>query len=973
MNLGGGLGSSIVKQNYVESLLVNNDLTVLTIIEAEIAADQDPPKILNSDYEIFDENKKRMITYYKRKSGLIPQSTENFFQMPVHLLHGREITYAAVYSEFKSYNKDDEMTENLDDKTKRIQILNNTIKQIYGMSKRMTYIAGDMNLDWNTPGTPHMDNYKKTIQKLGLKQQIHRVTHPRVGRMKRGTTIDHILSKNMEGKFYVYPCEHSDHHGVGYTNAGYQRISQQKTKRIKNVNYNKDTLKYAFDTYPFHNPEYAFNNLEAITDQTMKWMKKVQQKATSYTIKKPSQPDWWRPWLLKYKTRFENNPDDDVIKKDYRNAIIHAHRVHDAKTKKTKGHPFRKDKPTEIAKLKYEGKEHESDKDKANVLAKTFDGKVKAIIDQSNPKFGQLVKQFTEYNRGRGIQEWNFKPPTKVQLRHLIRKLPNKKSHGIDELPYTLLKHVQNLAMRPIFHIFRLVFEEERVLDRWLTVVVTGIYKKGNPEDPLNYRPVSLGQLMLRLIEKWIALEMGRVSKEQPLLPDCMHGFNAGKSTETCLIAVTEHARTLARRKRKSAMVLLDATAAFDAMPRELILAVMEALGCGKSSLNILKSYLRQKWTMRVKVGDEYSEDFESREGVIQGGGASANLYCFTSSIIEFALRGIGEIFFYADDSCVIVEADSEEELNEKIETTITKITEVFADLGLTINQKKSEIMPMKGTKTKSEFMVKDFKCKPCKEIVFLGACIQYDLGVKSQVDRVLAKMQKAIYTVNKQRFNRHGRERAAMIQAYVMSHLHYARNYWLPQTTMSMRRKLQIRINKVIESSLNKRVKFKRGTKTILQRMTLPRLRAKYGIKDVEMVYEDTILEKAKTIAKEQAESRNPNNVKRHKVKPVRGDPKGNYLRRVWNNVPIHHIVLHTKNPKEAYKRWSKKVYMLIFEAMYHLGSLPRPPEGADGYKDLIPIKWRLDMIGNLSESWHERLRKTSYIQYQKYRYRET
>ena len=126
--------------------------------------------------------------------------------------------------------------------------------------------------------------------------------------MRRGTTIDHILSKNMEGKFYVYPCEHSDHHGVGYTNSGYQRISQQKMRKIKIVNYNKDTLKYAFDEYPFHNPDHNYNNLEAITDQTMKWMRKVQHKATSYTIKKSSQPDWWRPWLLKYKKRFEDNP-----------------------------------------------------------------------------------------------------------------------------------------------------------------------------------------------------------------------------------------------------------------------------------------------------------------------------------------------------------------------------------------------------------------------------------------------------------------------------------------------------------------------------------------------------------------------------------------------------------------------------------------------------------------------------------------
>ena len=60
---------------------------------------------------------------------------------------------------------------------------------------------------------------------------------------------------------------------------------------------------------------------------------------------------------------------------------------------------------------------------------------------------------------------------------------------------------------------------------------------------------------------------------------------------------------------------MMDLSKAFDCMNHELLIAKLNAYGFGKDSLNIINSYLSNRW-QRVKVNSSFSDWTELLLGV---------------------------------------------------------------------------------------------------------------------------------------------------------------------------------------------------------------------------------------------------------------------------------------------------------------------------------------------------------------------
>ena len=64
--------------------------------------------------------------------------------------------------------------------------------------------------------------------------------------------------------------------------------------------------------------------------------------------------------------------------------------------------------------------------------------------------------------------------------------------------------------------------------------------------------------------------------------------------------------------------VLMDLSKAFDTINHELLIAKLDAYGFDQSSLEIMLSYLTNRW-QRTKISSEYSPWSELLKGVPQG------------------------------------------------------------------------------------------------------------------------------------------------------------------------------------------------------------------------------------------------------------------------------------------------------------------------------------------------------------------
>ena len=92
-----------------------------------------------------------------------------------------------------------------------------------------------------------------------------------------------------------------------------------------------------------------------------------------------------------------------------------------------------------------------------------------------------------------------------------------------------MLKLLSNELCRPLYII--LIHLYYRVIYRQF-VKITPIFKKGEPSNSNNYRPISITCVMCRVLERIISKQLICYLKSNNLLTKYQYGFISGKSTE---------------------------------------------------------------------------------------------------------------------------------------------------------------------------------------------------------------------------------------------------------------------------------------------------------------------------------------------------------------------------------------------------------------------------------------------------------
>lgn len=212
---------------------------------------------------------------------------------------------------------------------------------------------------------------------------------------------------------------------------------------------------------------------------------------------------------------------------------------------------------------------------------------------------------------------------------------------------------------------------------------VTFIPKSDKPQNPGDYRPISIASTILRALHKILAWRLRDTLQLSPF----QHGF---LQRDGCLEA-TALLHTILRKVHNSrkpcAMLFLDVAKAFDTVSHQTLFRVASAMGLPPPLVNYLR-HLYSRST--VKVADKVTK---CGRGVRQGDPLSPLLFIMVmEEIVREALPEVGfdldgqrvDSLAYADD--LVLLAEKSPRLQEKLQ----RLTEALRKAGMSLNARKS-------------------------------------------------------------------------------------------------------------------------------------------------------------------------------------------------------------------------------------------------------------------------------------------
>jgi hypothetical protein len=158
------------------------------------------------------------------------------------------------------------------------------------------------------------------------------------------------------------------------------------------------------------------------------------------------------------------------------------------------------------------------------------------------------------------------------------------------------------------------------------TSLVTPIHKRGDMIDPGNYRPIAVGEPILRMYASIIVNRLNTYMETTQLRAPTQAGFRAQMSTVDQHFALN-HVITRARRARKPLYCcFLDLKGAFDRVPRTLLWEALQRRGVHNRMLAAIQS-LYADALYAIHIRGRHGEKIQSSIGVKQGCPLSPTLF----------------------------------------------------------------------------------------------------------------------------------------------------------------------------------------------------------------------------------------------------------------------------------------------------------------------------------------------------------
>ena len=378
------------------------------------------------------------------------------------------------------------------------------------------------------------------------------------------------------------------------------------------------------------------------------------------------------------------------------------------------------------------------------------------IHSDSNSKASILNSQFVSvFNKDEDVSNIKNKGTSPhPQMNHIeicpagVHKLFSclhiHKATGPDGLSARLLKELA-VEITPIFTLlFQASLHQGELPDDWKKANVVPIFKKGEKNQAVNYRPISLTSIPCKIMEHIISSNIMSHLEEANILTDAQHGFRKKRSCESQLIlAIQDLAKDLDSRIQND-VILLDFSKAFDKVPHARLLYKLKHYGVCGTTYNWITDFLSNR-SQQVVLEGSTSETADVTSGVPQGSVLGPLLFLIFINDLPEYISSSTKVRLFADDCMLYREIKSNAD-SIQLQEDLNSLAKWEKDWLMDFNPKKCQVLQIskKRNPITFDYNIHGHILESPNTVKYLGMNLTKDLSWNHHINVISKKANSA-------------------------------------------------------------------------------------------------------------------------------------------------------------------------------------------------------------------------------------
>jgi sarcosine oxidase/L-pipecolate oxidase len=355
-----------------------------------------------------------------------------------------------------------------------------------------------------------------------------------------------------------------------------------------------------------------------------------------------------------------------------------------------------------------------------------------------------------------------------------MKNINPHKANDIYKIKPAIIKDLSDFLPPILTPLFNQSIDDNTYPDSLKYTKLIELYKSGNTEYPINYRPISLLPIIAKLLDTIINNQLMDYLLEHNLISPTQYAFRPNSNTTMALKTILNNIHHR-KSKHPTLAIYIDLSKAYDTVSHpKLIQKLQDEFNFSPETVTYFSSYFQNR-QQSTHTQHAESKTQTITHGIPQGSTLSTTLFLlYINNIIHTVPNS--KVYTYADDTTLVITAETMEELQQHAQANLDKLVHYFHSLNLVPNATKTNFTlftnPPSGTLPLELTMpdgLHDPNLEQTNSAKLLGIYVQSTLKHHNTIANVVRKLQHTI---------RQFRYAATLLPKKYMIQLYYTHAY---------------------------------------------------------------------------------------------------------------------------------------------------------------------------------------------------